>query len=493
MGRIKEWFFGKPNKATEDEEKANNQSTPSNTRKSIPPGRVSVPNDTSDLLSSLSSDTRFVDTTFHRDYIPAIRKLYKVNPDMSIVLQDTFKLANTGHHIDFPYNSDEEAQRMEEHLSTVTKKWSNYTAGVDGLVNKMIVQCLVAGAISIEGVPSQKIDGVSTVLFIKPEEIYFKREANGVYHPYQINKTYDRGITNDFIKLNTSTYKYIATYGDTDEPNGVPLFMAALAPIITQKDMKVNFDEIMSLVGMLGFLEVKTAKPSRLASESEPAYQRRLDKYLIEVKKSVKEGMKDGVVVGYDEDHDFKLNSTPKDAGNVDKLWNLNQQHVANGLSTTGPLIGVNGTTTEGGTGILLSKLISQLKNIQTLVSHALVFLYELELKLAGFNCKGVTITFNKTTIADDVKFQQAMEYKIRNLTALYNQGIISQKGFARETGHKKPHLAEPRPQEIPGENGIEDSKKKKERKDDKSRSDRSVRDKEKTNPKRAEQDPRPR
>lgn len=461
----------------------------------LPPGRVSVPNDSTSLISALNGQYNFVDADFNRDYIPLIRKIYKANPDMSIALQDTFKLANAGHSYDFPYNSDEEAIAMEEHLSEVTKKWSNYTGGMDGLVNKMIVQSLISGAISIEGVPSNKLDGVSTILFIKPEEIFFKREANGVYQPYQLNKTFGSKKDN-YIKLNTATYKYIATYSDVDEPNGVPPYLAALNPLVTQDDMQKNFKEIMALVGMLGFLEVKVEKPNQKANEGDSKYQSRLDSFLLETKRSVKEGMKDGVVVGYNEDHEFKMNSTPKDAGNVDKLWGLNQQSVANGLGTTGPLIGVNASTSEGGTGILLSKLISQLKNIQTLVSHALVFLYELELRMAGFNCKGVNVTFHSTTISDEVKIQQGMEYKIRNLKALYIQGIISQSGFAREMGYRKPYLDEPLEivdEDSPDSGSSSTPKGKENRKEDKKRSARGERDKVKTNPKRADQDPKPR
>jgi len=489
MGLLKDFFWGNKKHPTEQNKKDKEAEPHSSSQvtKSIPPGRLSVPNDTSNLITHLTSEYNFVGTEFEREYIPLIRKIYKVNPDMSIVLQDTFKLANTGHNFDFPYNTDEEALAMEEHLFEATKRWSTYTAGIDGLVNKMIVQGMVGGAISVEGVPNNNLDGISTVIFVKPEEIYFKRGPQGVYHPYQINKTFDR--KKEYVKLNMATYKYVATFSDVDEPNGVPPFMAALEAILAQKDMKLNFDEIMALVGMLGFLEVKTAKPNKKANENEPAYQKRLDNYLLDVKRSVISGMKDGVVVGYDDDHEFKLNSTPKDAGNVDKLWNLNQQAVANGLSTTGPLIGVNSNTTEGGTGILLSKLISQLKNIQTLVSHTLVFLYELELKMAGFNCKGITVEFNRTTISDEVKVQQGLEYKIKNLKALYGQGIISQNQFARETGYRRPHLDEPIP--LPEEEDPSGEPKKK--KDIKSKSDRGTRDKDKTNPKRADQDSRPR
>lgn len=220
-----------------------------------------------------------VDPSFRVEVIPLIRDLYKVNPDMGIALQDMFKLANTGHTVTFPNNSDAEADKMRKHLTEATKKWSRYTAGIDGLVNKMIVQCLVSGAISVEGVPNDMLDGLDTVLFLRPENIVFKRENNGVYSPYQRNKNYFVKHQ-DYIKLNPETYVYAGMFNDTDEPYGIPPFMAALDSLKGQHDMKVNFKHIMEMVGMVGFLEAKMTKPDQNPNESLQAYQNRLERTL---------------------------------------------------------------------------------------------------------------------------------------------------------------------------------------------------------------------
>lgn len=74
---------------------------------------------------------------------------------------------------------------MSSHLKQASKRWTNYTAGIDGLVNKFMVQCLIGGAISIEAVPDNKLNGISTIVFVNPESIIFRRMGNGVYHPYQ--------------------------------------------------------------------------------------------------------------------------------------------------------------------------------------------------------------------------------------------------------------------------------------------------------------------
>ena len=461
----------------------------------ISPGRVSEPDTQgSGLVLSLRDFTNLVESSFRRDVIPLIRDLYKINPDVSIALQDMFKLANTGHTISFPKNTPEEATKMREHLMVASKSWTKYTAGIDGLVNKFTVQCLTSGAISIEAVPNNNLNGISTVLFINPEQIYFRRLNDGVYHPYQKNPNQVLSKKPEFIKLNNETYKYLGMYNDTDEPYGVPPFMAALDSLKGQHDMRINFKHIMELVGMVGFLEAKMEKPTINPSESRDAYARRLEHILRKLKMNLREGLKDNIVVGFKDDHEFKLNSTTKEIGNIEKPWAMNQQSVANSLGVNASLIGVQNNLTEGGTGILLSKMISQLRNIQMLLKYALEFLYTLELRLAGYNNKGVVVTFGTSTISDELKVQQGIEYKIRNLVSLYNQGIISQEEFAWSMGYEKPDQKEPRQMEEPeGVSSSQDSAKKQKREADKDTSDRKTRDKNKTVPNRADQDSRPR
>ena len=92
--------------------------------------------------------------------------------------------------------------------------------------------------------------------------------GNGVYHPYQKNPYSPQNQKPDYIKLNTETYLYVGMYNDTDEPYGVPPFMAALDSLKGQHEMRVNFKNIMEVMGMVGFLEAKMQKPHRLPSDS---------------------------------------------------------------------------------------------------------------------------------------------------------------------------------------------------------------------------------
>lgn len=457
----------------------------------VSPGRVSVPNDSPELtVRKLQGLTNLITPSYRQDLIPLIRDLYKINPDVSIALQDMFKLSNTAHRIDFPNNTTEEARKMRLHLREASKRWSRYSAGMPGLINRMICQIMVGGALSTEAVPNTDLTGLSTILFINPEDIRFERENNGVYQPYQLNRFKGTNDKPQYIKLNTATYIYVGMYNDTDEPYGIPPFLAALDSIKTQHDMRINFKEIMEIMGMVGFLEAKMEKPARKANESDGAYRARLSKILRDLKVNLKDGMKDGIVTGYIDDHEFKLNSTSASLENLDVPWKMNQQSVANGLGVNSSLIGVQQNNTEGGAGIALSKLISQLQNIQMVIKFALEFYYSLELQLAGMPNKGVEVVFSTSTISDEIKVQQAQEYKIKNVIAKYNQGLISQEQAAWELGYTRPDQPEPRVVED-ADDAVNTPNRKREA--DKDKSDRKTRDKNNPMPKRKDQDARPR
>lgn len=126
--------------------------------------------------------------------------------------------------------------------------------------------------------------------------------------------------------------------------------------------------------------------------------------------------------------------------------------------------------------------MLSQLSNVQEMLSANLKFGYALELRLAGFDFKGLRVEFNPSTITDELKYQQGQEYKIRNVYNKYMFGIISIQQAADELQYDKPDQEEPRgPLDGSGQE-------KEEREKDKDDSDRKVRDKNKPQPKRKDQ-----
>ena len=125
---------------------------------------------------------------------------------------------------------------------------------------------------------------------------------------------------------------------------------------------------------------------------------------------------------------------------------------------------------------------------MQTLLSNALEFLYSLELRLAGFNCKGINIHWYPATVSDDVKIQQARMYKTQVNNALYRDGIINLLQYAQDMGYDTPDQDEPRvplEQQSGNSSSISDEDSDK---DSKNKSARRSRDKDSAVPKRKDQ-----
>lgn len=465
----------------------------SKTNTSVPAGRVSVPDQRPDgnFMLSLDNKLKFVKPDYSTKAIPLIRKLYKVNEDVGSVLYDAVQLTNTGHKIKFDQSVPPALQdEMRAHLKKVSKNWHMGTASIDGLVNKWISQIYVTGALSVEWAPKMDLSGIDQNILINPENIVFSLDK-GKYHPYQKVKGLS-SIKNNKIKLNLSTYIYYGLYSDEDTPYGIPPFLAALSAIETQADMKKNINHILKQLGLLGYLEVKLDKPDQMANEAETSYKSRLERLLTETKKNVLEGFMDGIVVGFEEDHNFEFHATTKQLSGVHELFNMNENQIANGLKTSPSFLGVKSGTTESFLSIVFTKTLSQLKNVQQVLARNLEKGYELELMLAGYNFKSLTVEFNPSTVTDDLKIQQGREIKQRVLKNLWVDGIISQETYADEMNYQKPakKMAAPKPESKDSSKTNPEAKEK--RKDDKNKSARRSRDKAKEQPKRKDNNTKP-
>ncbi len=444
-----------------------------------------------DPIKNLNSSFTFVKPDFNFEAIPLIRTLRTHNPDVGLVVNDLKELTNTGHDVSFSADTPHtEAKKMREYLAESTKSWADGVPDIDGLVNKMISQLWVSGALSMEFVPNRQMNKVKTAALVNPEEIRFKlSNRTGRYEPYQVGKFKTDQIVTD-VKLNPKQYVYYGMNGDTEVPYGIPPFITALEAIEVQKDMKDNISYVTDQVGIMGFLEFLMAKPHQEAGESELAYKQRLEATLTELRGNIKNGFKEGVVVGYQDDHESKFHSTTQNINGLDNVFNLNEVQVANGLKTTPSFLGISQGTTESYMSIVFTKMLSQLRNAQNIVSKVLEFGYKFDLRLAGFNpkhIKSLEVNFKPSTITDDLKTQQAGEIKRRNLKADYDQGIIGQDTFAELLGYKKADQKEPRqvvqPEMGEGEDDDQVKKEKKEKKKDDS--DRRTREKGKPQPKR--------
>lgn len=423
----------------------------------LPSSRSSIPHQplpVANVVAGLGNQYRLVNHGFIVQVIPIIRQLMKINPDIGQAIYNIVSLGNTGHKVLFDRGIDpDQVELMRDHLDNKKLIWSAGCAGMDGLINKFFAQILVGGALSNEWVPNKKLNGIETVILVNPEDIVFSLEPGDIkYTPYQRIIGSSAGFVDPLVKMNPSgliplnpyTFRYYGLNGDTEIPYGFPPYMAALERVRTQGKMHANIDFVVDQMGLLGFLECLIQEPDKIDGETDQTYSARLDNLLAQAKDRVEQGMKDGVVVGFKDSHEFKFNSFSRGVERAIELFKNNELMIGSGIKQDMTLLGRDYNTSETQITVVFMKILSELKNIQNIVRANLQFGYALELTLAGFNFKYLKVQFNRSTLQDDLKYQQAEEIKVRNVTQKMILGIIDQWQAADELGYEEPAYEEP-------------------------------------------------
>jgi hypothetical protein len=227
-------------------------------------------------------------------------------------------------------------------------------------------------------------------------------------------------------------------------------------------------------------------KPDKSMGETDAQYAARLDSLLIETSERLKNGMKDGVVVGFNPDSEFISSSIAKNYKDAVELFKNNESQIASGMKQDPTLWGRDYNTSETQITVVFMKMISELRNFQNIIATNLEFGYAMELRMAGFKFDYITVRFKPSTLGDDLKLQQAEEVKIRNVERKYILGLISQEQMADELGYEAPDQDEPRVDVntlAGGKSEQELEIARKNREDGKNASDRKVREKNKPGP----------
>lgn len=427
---------------------------------SLPNSRQSAPNDPHISSFIGNGAYRLVTPTFLREVIPIMRQLMMWNGDVGQAIHNIVTLGNTGHKVFFDRNvPQDQVDSMRDHLNNQRTKWASGQAGMDGVVNRLFTQCLVGGALSGEWVPNKDLTGIETIILVNPEDIEFVLDQRGTcYYPYQrvrnwnlINSTIKpqppatpKGVPTGLIPLNPNTYQYYALNGDGEVPYGFPPYMAAIPRIKSQSSMDKNIDYVIDQMGLTGFLEALLQKPDQLEEETEDAYMSRLDRLLGFAKERLKGGFKDGLVVGFADDHKFDFHGATKSYEYALRMYENNELMLGSALKQDMSLLGRGYSTSETQITVVFVKMLSELKNMQNMVKSFLEFGYALELRLAGYTFNSLNVKFNRSTIQDELKSQQADEIKIRNVQTKMILGLINQNQAADELGEEAPAFAQP-------------------------------------------------
>ena len=423
-------------------------------RSSVPEGKEDNP------FSTLQKDKEVIMPDWDISIIPKIRAYTKTNPNFSQAIKNVINLGNTGHKIKFDPNvKPEQVDKMRKHLLAATKRWGKQmgAAGANGITNRMIYQIMVSGSLAQEKVINNTYTGIAQIPLIKPEKIRWVLSKNtGLYEPYEFIENpfnLSKGVKDNLLmgqykKLNFNTLIYYGLYSDSEVPYGIPPYSSALAPAAIQAKMLDNISFIIEQVGLLGFMQLLLDKENKQPDENKEQYIARMNTQLDEAATRISKGLRNGINVGYKGDTEFEFHSATKSVSGVSDLFKENELQFLSGLSQDGSLLGRDYGASEAQITVVFMKMVSEFKNIQSLVGFAWEDIYTAELLLAGFKFDYLNVQFKTSTLQDEVKWQQGQQYKIANIQEKYLSGWISQEAAADEMDYEAPD--QPIPRDIP-------------------------------------------
>jgi len=413
-------------------------------------GRSSINNQRSLVPNAFTPAT----TDFPLTALPVLESLAMWNRHISYAVDNIENLANTDFEIEFDETiSEERAMQLKKHLMSSLNKWYGFSVGANSLINDLLRQLAIYGAISAEREPNENLREIKAIHLIPNHEIEFAyKQDEDVYIPLQKiralgNVIIDQTQFPGYKVLNTETYKYIAMRRFRQEPYGIPGFLSAIQDIIIENDMIKGFQEMMKRLGMLGFLAILVDMPAKdtAQGESDSAYRTRLQEYLKLNHERAKDGFSRGMTVGYKGKHEFEVAGNTMNAQGAEKLMDIVKSLVFAGVKQDPNMLGENKATTETFGRVILAKMLTQTKNFQNAVKAFLEDTFALELRL-GFRYTGtVTVKFTKPLVGDQKREQETWEKKIANNINLYNQGLISQEELAERLDIDEPDLPVPR------------------------------------------------
>lgn len=415
-------------------------------------GRVSLP-DSYGTLGGYLSELSMTQPDFNYQLLSALEHLSIFHEDISYAVDNIVQLGNTagsfpsGVYFDDAISEDLQRE-MIARLKMKSKEWYSFSGGINSVINDLLAQAAITGAISAEIVPTERLDGVKKIVIVSPKNIKFKYNKDKDYYaPHQMIPQGTLSMTNDMqsVELNTTTYFYSAIRRNGEKPYAIPPFLSALDSVGLGRDIKGNFTHIIKKLGVLGFLEVLVNGPRPNQGESDDEYFRRTEKYLDQVVPEIEKGLAEGYVTGFKGMHEFKMHNTTGNVQGAKELIEINDTKLMAGLKQDPLMFGRNFSTTETLGRVILAKMTTQVGNYQHLVATFLEKLFLLDLQLAGYPVKNVEIEFEPPMVGDKQREEEARGKQIENLNSLYNQGVISQQQRAQELGYEKPDQDEPR------------------------------------------------
>lgn len=376
-----------------------------------------------------------------------VELLATFNPDYSQAVENIKMLANSGHELMVDAESSLQQRRIKEDLELMARTIQEPHGGIDGVINKLLDQAAVFGAMCGEWVLDDRLTEVVDFVDLSPKKIrFFWDESLQVWAPFQkvtgaqLEEAKKNGqeIRGQCVRLNTETFCYYAFDAAPESPYGTPPFLAALQNIGIQRDMVHNMAQIVKKIGLLGMVDLSIERLEPLAGESEADYAARAASYLEDYVEVAEDMVRDGGLVHFD-DVNATMTQLGGNAAGATNIHKANEELLFSGLKSMPSVQGRSYSTTETYAGVAYDIIIRNTYKYQNAAKRVIERGYWLQASMKGMRPTKVTLKFNENRSLNRLQEAQSQAAEIRNQFMLWLLGIIDQNDVAQNLGYSQP------------------------------------------------------
>lgn len=272
------------------------------------------------------------------------------NPDYSQAVENVRTLANPGHTLIVQATAGV-ATRLKQMFWEKDRQIQRRYGGVEGLIDKLLWQAAVHGAMAGEFVPNENLTDVVDFIEVNPKTIRFFWETEPELDPWNYGphwapyqrataqqiveaEAHGQPIKNGaYVKLNEVTFQYFAFNAAPGSPYGVPPFLAALNNLATQRDMVFNMSQVVKKLALFGLIDVKVSPLKMNPGETPDAFQARAQQYINQYAQQAESMLDDGGLVHFN-DSEITATNLSSNAAGATNIFTQNEEQVFSGLKS---------------------------------------------------------------------------------------------------------------------------------------------------------------
>lgn len=427
---------------------------PPSTIPGVPPARTSGLRSTQNTIAGAPAAAAI--TGLYGNYAPLaymlpfqsldyIEMIAQYNPDYSQAVENIVTLANSGFNLVVVGNK-RTAQRTHQQLMEKSITLMEEHGGFEGLIDKLLHQCAVYGAMAGEWLLSEDFKDVVGFADINPKLIRFFWESNH-WAPYQkvsflqLQDAISSGQkvrAGNYVQLNELTFKYFGFNSAPMSPYGVPPFLAALPNISTQQDMIFNMSQIVKKIGMLGIVDVIIERLTMLPGENVDSFKVRAGNYVEEYANAMQDMLTQGGMAHFD-DAEIKVTNPIGNAAGATNIFKQNEELVFSGLKSMPSVQGRSYSTTETYAGVAYDIIIRNTRKYQDAVRGMMRRGFWLMASLWGETPDSIDLEFLPNKTLQRLEEAKAENLEIINAVMKWVLGLYDQTDVSHELGYGVP------------------------------------------------------